>query len=43
MNVIGPQVREVVLDRLMALEFDVIEPVDVKWVVMMVLFPSKRQ
>lgn len=41
MNVIGPQVREVVLDRLMALEFDVIEPVDVKWVVMMVLFHQK--
>ena len=42
MNVVSPQTREMVIDRLMALEYDIIEPVDVKWVVMMVLFHQKN-
>ena len=40
-HVMTPQIREIVIDRLMALEFDIIEPVDVKWVVLMVLFHQK--
>lgn len=41
MNVITPRIREVIIDRLMALDYEIIEPVDVKWVVMMVLFHQK--
>lgn len=41
MNVIDSTTREVVIDRLLALDYEIIEPVDVKWVVMMVLFHQK--
>lgn len=41
MKVITPRIREIVIDRLMGLDYEVIEPVDVKWVVMMVLFHQK--
>lgn len=41
MSVITPRIREIVIDRLMALDYEIIEPVDVKWVVMMVLFHQK--
>lgn len=38
MKVITPRIREIVIDRLMELDYETIEPADVKWVVMMVLF-----
>jgi len=41
MSVITSGIREIVIDRLMALDYEIIEPVDVKWVVMMVLFHQK--
>ncbi len=41
MKVITAPVREIVIDRLMGLDYEIIEPVDVKWVVMMVLFHQK--
>lgn len=41
MNIINPQTREIVIDRLMELDYEVIETADVKWVVMMVLFHQK--
>jgi Smg protein len=41
MNIITAPIREIVIDRLMELDYDVIEPADVKWVVMMVLFHQK--
>ena len=43
LGVLDPACRELVIDRLMALELDEIEIDDVKWVVLMVLFSQPGQ
>lgn len=37
-GILNPATREVVINQLMALEYSVVDAVDVKWVVMIVLF-----